>query len=254
MKNLSERLWYFMRYLIKPQQRKLKLLQIKNYKNIKLEQYSEISASKVSAAAESIYGNRWNYYSNALRREVIQTFEKAIISLNTSFEQVDYLEIGSAQGLSMSLIALMIEQIDMSGNLVSIDPYFEGGYCEGKNGIWGKELNVDITKNTKKSALELYKLLHIDVRLLEMPSSYGLKDLLKEERKFHLIYIDGSHEGLNPAVDFGLSCSLVYPGGIIMLDDHYWPDVALLKSLCDLHLEKIHECWKVAAYKTLTSY
>ena len=34
-----------------------------------------------------------------------------------------------------------------------------------------------------------------------------------------------------------------------MLDDHHWPDVKTVKELCDRHLDKIYESWKVAAYK-----
>lgn len=37
--------------------------------------------------------------------------------------------------------------------------------------------------------------------------------------------------------------------GIIILDDHYWPDVKILKELCDRHLSKVYESWKVVAYK-----
>jgi hypothetical protein len=34
-----------------------------------------------------------------------------------------------------------------------------------------------------------------------------------------------------------------------MLDDHYWPDVKPVKALCDKHLRKVCEVWKVAAYE-----
>jgi hypothetical protein len=42
---------------------------------------------------------------------------------------------------------------------------------------------------------------------------------------------------------------LVKPGGVIMLDDHHWPDVKNVKELWDRHLAKVYETWKVAVYK-----
>ena len=49
-------------------------------------------------------------------------------------------------------------------------------------------------------------------------------------------------------MDFALCIQCISPGGIIMLDDHHWPDVRKIKELCDRHLHKVYESWKVAAY------
>jgi predicted O-methyltransferase YrrM len=233
-------------------QRNLHRLKNRDYSSVTLARFSEGVISKVRTHAEEIHGDNeqgWNYYSNALRREVVQTFEFSVHALIEQFSKVDYLEIGSAQGLSMSVIALMLDKQGALGQLVSIDPYFEDGYYEGAKGIWKKNSHVSITKKTKQAACQLYRSLGIDVELFETVSSDGLRSLIREGRKFHLIYIDGSHEGLNPIVDFGISCSLLHAGGIIMLDDHHWPDVSVVKLLCDNHCVEVHECWKIAAYK-----
>ena len=68
------------------------------------------------------------------------------------------------------------------------------------------------------------------------------------KQPFDLIYIDGSHEGLEPLKDLGFSLELINENGIIMLDDPHWPDVNTIKELCERHYKKITESWKVAAY------
>jgi predicted O-methyltransferase YrrM len=238
-------------FIYNSRQRRLKRLQTRNYSSILLDDTSEDIVRTVRTCAEKIHKDNnlgWNYYSNALRREVVETFAKSVLAVTGLFGKVNYLEIGSAQGLSMSLIGLMLKAKDKLSQLTSIDPYFDAGYREGSSGPWNKEYQVKITKLTKQYAFDLYQSLKIDVELLEVPSSEGLRSLLKANRKYHIIYIDGSHEYLNPIIDFGLSCALLHTGGIIMLDDHHWPDVQVIKSLCDKHCKKIHECWKVASY------
>lgn len=238
--------------LMTPDQRKIRKIQrlrLKDYDYLKLEPFAEKSISKVRFAAEKSHGDRWNYYSNALRREVVYNFQSSIVYLQSFFNQIDYLEIGSAQGLSMSVIGLMLQELGLLQNLISIDPYFEGGYEEGEKGPSGKNLKIEINKKTRDQALDMYRSLGLNVDLVEMKSFEGLRFLLNENKRFHLIYIDGSHEGLNPVIDFGLSWELLYSNGVIMLDDHHWPDVAILKSLCDRHCEKIDESWKVVAYR-----
>ena len=42
---------------------------------------------------------------------------------------------------------------------------------------------------------------------------------------------------------------LVSEDASIILDDHYWPDVQVLKKLCDSFLEKEYESWKIAIYR-----
>lgn len=240
--------WNFWRDLTF-EQKTLWKLQHKAYSNLNLTPTSETCSQNVIKEAEKVHEERWNYYSNALRREVIYTFECAISTLQKSNSQIDYLEIGSAQGISMSFIGSMLKELSCLGDLISIDPYFDSGYQEGAKGVWNKNIQVEINKTTRDKALKLYESLKLGVELIEKPSVIGLKELLSQSRKFHLIYIDGSHEGLIPALDFGLSCQLLHEGGIIMLDDHHWPDVKAIKCLCDKHCKKIDESWKVAAYQ-----
>lgn len=111
----------------------------------------------------------------------------------------------------------------------------------------GQILLTDVSQPSK--ALTLYGSLNIDVNILEQTSQEALLRLLKQNKRFHLVYVDGLHSGLTPTLDFGLAVHLVHDNGIVMIDDHVWPDITALKDLCDRHCQKIYECWKVAAYK-----
>ena len=232
-------------------QRTVVRLMRKDYHELVLEDFAERAFLEVRQAAALAYGDRWNYYSNALRREVVHTFQRSIAALAEHAERIDYLEIGSAQGLSMSLIGTMLRQVGRLGNVVSVDPYYDQGYIEGGGAPQPKVQNVAINRATRDNAASLYRSLGLGVNLLQMRSSEGLAHLIADGAQFDLIYIDGSHEGLNPVVDFGLSYALLRAGGIVMLDDHYWQDVIAVKLLCDRHAVKVSECWKVAAYRLL---
>jgi predicted O-methyltransferase YrrM len=118
-----------------------------------------------------------------------------------------------------------------------------------RNYNWKKDRKIDIDEHAMQIAMALYEEFGLDVELIRDISSEGLKRLINSGNKFQLIYIDGSHEGFNPLIDFALCTRLIEPGGVIMLDDHHWPDVKTVKELCDRHLPKVYESWKVVAYK-----
>ncbi len=55
--------------------------------------------------------------------------------------------------------------------------------------------------------------------LLPEKSSLGLTSLIRRERKFDLIYIDGEHRFDDVLVDFVLSAELCNLNGYVVLDD-----------------------------------
>lgn len=220
------------------------------------ESLSDLSVrtkTKVLEAAQGVYGNEWDIYSGSLTHEGLHCFERTIRSLVESFERIDYLEIGSAQGISMSLMGLYLRQLNRLGSLISVDPYYDNGFIEeGMHPATGRRPYreyIAITRRSKEMAQRLYGILGLDVSIIQTTSGKGLVELLKQGRKFHLIFIDGFHAMLTPALDFGLSCHLLHDGGAIMLDDHMGRDVKPIKRLCDRHCEKIVESWKVASYR-----
>jgi len=203
----------------------------------------------VRSAAIEIYGDNWNYYSDALRPEIASGFVQTIESLLPPERPIDYLEIGSCQGVSMALIGGLLRRRNVLGSLLSIDPYFESGYVEGEAGPYEHADAITVNKQTKTAAQRLYSQLGLTVELLELTSTSGLRQLIRQSRTFDLIYIDGSHEGLLPTTDFGLSNAVIRSGGVLVLDDHMWPDVQPIKQLCDRHATKVQETWKTASYR-----
>jgi predicted O-methyltransferase YrrM len=223
--------------------------QLTSYDSVRLPEDVEAARNRVGAAARDIYGEKWNFYSDALRPEIVEGFAKTIDALNGRDGGIDYLEIGSCQGLSLTLISLLLRDRNQFGAAVSVDPYFEQGYDEGETGPYAQRLHVQIDKQTKSCAFRLYSAFDIPVELVEAPSVEGLRTLIKADRRFDLIYIDGSHERFWPAADFGMCCALLRRDGIIILDDHLWPDVEPIKQLCDKYGEVIQTTWKTASYR-----
>jgi len=234
-----------------PGQRQYRRLVGADYSHLKLSERTEHVVAQLRKELERIHAENAlgsNYYSNALRREVVAAFEACVVEATKRFRQVNYLEIGSAQGCSMALVGWLLRAHGRLGRLVSVDPYFEQGYQEGARGVFGTCKLVQIDKKARSRAIELYEAIGLDVRVIEKTSFEALPELLRERAKFQLVYIDGSHERLAPLVDFGLSALLLRRRGIVLLDDHHWPDVKAVRKLCDLHCGLVHKCWKIAAY------
>jgi hypothetical protein len=219
---------------------------------IELTTSTENKIKLVKKVASQIYGETWNYYSDALRDEVSKNFEDSIKELkNQKLTEIKYLEIGSAQGMSMSLNGLLLNEYFNKIDLTSLDPYFENGYFEGEECISKDLQHITINKSTKEKAFNLYKSLNLNVELIEKTSFEGLIDLINNGKKFNYIYIDGFHENFVPMQDLSLCLQLLEPNGIILLDDHQsWEDVGFLKYICDKNMDKISESWKIIAYKS----
>jgi predicted O-methyltransferase YrrM len=60
------------------------------------------------------------------------------------------------------------------------------------------------------------------VRKLVGDSRRVLLDLADEPGRFDLVYVDGSHRGLDVLVDAALSWPLVEVGGVVVFDDYRW--------------------------------
>jgi len=235
---------------IHPDARKLyRLSKVANNSNLILNEGNKNVREKVEHYANMICMDKTNFYSDALRKEVVYSFEKAIDAVSNINNKIDYLEIGSCHGISMSIIGLMLKNRGILGKLTSIDPYYKVGYFEGQYGPFHNNYHISINKDTKEIAFRMYDSLGLSVELYEMTSLEGLIALIEKKRRFNLIYIDGSHEKLCPTIDFSLSFSLLRREGVIILDDHLWPDVVPIKTLCDKYAKKVHETWKTVSYK-----
>jgi predicted O-methyltransferase YrrM len=63
------------------------------------------------------------------------------------------------------------------------------------------------------------------VRLLPQPSSMALPQLVAEGLAANAAFVDGSHRFHEVFVDLYFLRKIVRPGGIVVLDDHWWPSV-----------------------------
>jgi predicted O-methyltransferase YrrM len=120
---------------------------------------------------------------------------------------VDFLEIGVYEGRG-ALPWLTALNARGRGSYVGIDTWGGGcsvAYPHAVHNIWQLGLDLSIT-----------------TRLLHTASHKGLRQLIGEQQRFDLIYIDGSHTYENVYQDSRLAWPLLRPGGHIVWDDISW--------------------------------
>jgi len=118
------------------------------------------------------------------------------------------LEIGSFKGLSSCYFLWRLTDLQ----LTCIDS-FEGSVGLPSGGREGLEAafdrNVELVDTSR-------------VRKLVGDSRRVLLDLADERARFDLVYVDGSHRGLDVLVDAALSWPLLEVGGVVVFDDYRW--------------------------------
>jgi len=73
-------------------------------------------------------------------------------------------------------------------------------------------------------------------RLILQPSSMALPQLIAEEFTADAAFVDGSHRFHEVFVDLYFLRKIVRPGGIIVLDDHWWPSVRTAAHYFELNM------------------
>lgn len=214
-------------------------------------------ASRVQGNAESI-DSSWNLYSGALRPEVCSGFYEVVKRISLVQSSLDYLEIGSAKGISMAFMGLSAKDNGLSFEGTSFDPYLEEGYLEGAEHPVhylesDKNYLAPISSSDLDSAKFLWKSFDLSVKQYRDTSTKNFTDLLISNNKheYDLIYIDGLHAGLTPLTDIAFSTLFIKDGGYIILDDWHWECVYPVKKLFDELQEKIYESWKISIYKII---
>lgn len=202
---------------------------------------------QIQKEAQSYYTEEdFNFYSNSFLPENIVIFYESIMLQNKLKlkKGISYLEIGINKGISLFANAIIAKHYKVKLCLTGIDPYFKDGYIEG-------ELR-QINKNTKNKMLGFLSEHNIQINHIEKTSREAFKELLCDNKKFDIIYIDGAHEKLFPLVDIGSYINLLNKGGIILIDDYFWRDVYSIKCLLDKYAIPLMESWKIAAYQLNT--
>jgi predicted O-methyltransferase YrrM len=73
-------------------------------------------------------------------------------------------------------------------------------------------------------------------RLVLQPSSMALPQLIAEGLTADAAFVDGSHRFHEVFVDLYFLRKIVRPGGIIVLDDHWWPSVRTAEHYFELNM------------------
>jgi predicted O-methyltransferase YrrM len=73
-------------------------------------------------------------------------------------------------------------------------------------------------------------------RLVLQPSSMALPQLIAEGLTADAAFVDGSHRFHEVFVDLYFLRKIVRPGGIVVLDDHWWPSVRTAEHYFELNM------------------
>jgi predicted O-methyltransferase YrrM len=73
-------------------------------------------------------------------------------------------------------------------------------------------------------------------RLMLQPSSLALPQLVAEGFTADAAFVDGSHRFHEVFVDLYFLRRIVRPGGVVVLDDHWWPSVRTAERYFELNL------------------
>jgi len=117
------------------------------------------------------------------------------------------MEIGCATGLSGMIFAYYLSNTNKKNDLVSIDPF--------QKEQWDNTGHLNIINLIKKYGAE-DRIKHIVIPKLSHPA---LDDMIKEKKRFDLIFIDGGHDYETVKGDYERSDKILNKGGIIIFDD-----------------------------------
>lgn len=120
------------------------------------------------------------------------------------------LEIGSFEGLSACFLLWRLPD----AHLTCIDT-FAGSAEHDAYGVEVSALEERFDRNVARFGESRVRKLVGDSRRL-------LPELVEEGRQFDLVYVDGSHHGLDVVIDASLGWRLLRPGGVVIFDDYTW--------------------------------
>jgi predicted O-methyltransferase YrrM len=128
-------------------------------------------------------------------------------------------EVGLAYGSSALAIGEALIAVDTSRPLhVIIDPLQT---TEWSNVGWQMLRSVGLDKIA---------------RLILQPSSMALPQLIAEGLTADAAFVDGSHRFHEVFVDLYFLRKIVRPGGLIVLDDHWWPSVRTAEHYFEINM------------------
>ena len=150
--------------------------------------------------------------------EAIDYFNNNYVNIRKSLEPIKVLEIGTYTGISLINIVKLIPNSIGYG----LDKW--SNYNEVEN-----NKNVEILNNINEIEVEssFYKNIALEgltnrIQGIKGDSSEVLFEMMKENRKFDFIYVDGSHLLLDCYSDLMISWRLLARGGLLAIDDYLY--------------------------------
>lgn len=184
---------------------------------------------------ESLTGRSGKQYAFGANSASTDNNLRVIANLFQEKAPVLTLEVGLCHGISASLFASLHANNEQKGKHVAIDPFQNDG--------WDR---------TGLNALESSGLIdHIEFH--EDYSSTVLAELVKQERTFDIIYIDGSHLFEDVFVDFFYCQRLLKVGGIILFDDASTKDVSKVVRFIDRNYKHTLQRIDISKYQTMST-
>jgi len=120
------------------------------------------------------------------------------------------LEVGSFEGLSACYLLWRLPR----ATITCIDTF--------RGGTEHRGTDIDATQLEARFDANVAVVDASRARKLVGDSKRVLLDLAAEKRAFDLIYVDGSHLGLDVLVDAALAWQLLTVGGVLIFDDYGW--------------------------------
>lgn len=159
----------------------------------------------------------------------LQVLRKIALEIKTKHT----LEIGLAFGASCLALAATHQDLDHQANHqhIAIDPF--------QSTIWDDAGRVIV----EEANLSEY----VDIR--EGFSHLVLPQLIEENHKFDLIYIDGSHIFEDVFVDFYYSDKLLAKQGVILFDDSSDPHVRKVTNFIESNFNNKYEKLDLSVYR-----
>jgi hypothetical protein len=130
------------------------------------------------------------------------------------------LEVGSFEGLSAAYVLWRLPD----ARITCVDTFEGSAEHEGSDTVPAELERIFDENVALVDAARVCKLVG--------PSAIVLPKLVAERERFDLIYLDGSHLGLDVLVDAALSWQLLAPKGFLVFDDYLWAELGADPLLC----------------------
>jgi predicted O-methyltransferase YrrM len=140
-------------------------------------------------------------------------------------KELHFLEIGTFEGKSTIWFLENILQ-NKKSTITCVDPWLDYSLGEDSLNSYGLETSPWKLEETKTKERFLQNILESGdsdkVKIIQDLSNHAIPQLICQNKKYDLIFIDGNHVAPYVLMDAVMSWSLLNVGGYMMFDDYVW--------------------------------